>query len=92
LGARAGPKNVLVEYAGGQKVVRPFRGSRKAKEESKSRLLVMQTIDKETEQLIERIERAVRTAKLQRLNQEECQRRYYQLNPPGREQEVEVER
>jgi hypothetical protein len=52
----------------------------------------MQTIDKETEQLIERIERAVRTAKLQRLNQEECRRRYYQLNPPAREQEVEVER
>jgi hypothetical protein len=92
LGGGAGPKNVLVEYAGGRKVVRPFRGSRKAKEESKSRLLVMQTVDKETEQLIERIERAVRTAKLQRLSQEGCRRRYYQLNPPGREQEVEVER
>jgi hypothetical protein len=52
----------------------------------------MQTVDRETEQLIKRIERAARTAKLQRLSQEECRRRYYQLNPPGREQEVEIER
>jgi hypothetical protein len=52
----------------------------------------MQTIDKETEQLIKRIERTARTAKLQHLSQEECRWRYYQLNPPGREQEVEVER
>jgi hypothetical protein len=52
----------------------------------------MQTIDKETEQLIKRIERAARTAKLQRLTQEECWRRYHQLNLPGREQEAEVER
>jgi hypothetical protein len=51
----------------------------------------MQTIDKETEQQIKRIERAVRIAKLQRLSQEECRRRYYQPNPRGREQEVEVE-
>jgi hypothetical protein len=48
--------------------------------------------DKEREQLIKRIERAARTAKLQRLSQDEWRRRYYQLNPPGREQEVEVER
>jgi hypothetical protein len=52
----------------------------------------MQTVDRETEQLIKRIERAARTAKLQRLSQEECRRRYYQLNPSGREQEVEIER
>jgi len=52
----------------------------------------MQTIDKETEQLIKRIERAAGTAKLQRLSQDECRRRYYQLIPPGREQEVEIER
>jgi hypothetical protein len=51
----------------------------------------MQTIDKETEQLIKRIEHAARTARLQRLSQEECRRRYYQLNPPGREQEVAIE-
>jgi hypothetical protein len=52
----------------------------------------MQTIDKETEQLIKRIERAARTAKLQRLSQEECRRRYHQRDQPGRQQEVEVER
>jgi hypothetical protein len=52
----------------------------------------METIDKETGQLIKRIERAARTAKLQRLSQEECRRRYYQLNPPKREQETEIER
>jgi len=52
----------------------------------------MQTIDKETEQLIKRIERAARTAKLQRLSQDECWRRYYQVISPGREQEVEIER
>ena len=40
----------------------------------------MQTIDKETERLIKRIERAARTAKLQRLSQEECGWRYYDLN------------
>jgi hypothetical protein len=53
----------------------------------------MQTIDKETEQLIQRIERATRTAKLQRLSQEECRRRYYQqLNLPGLAREAEIER
>ena len=51
-----------------------------------------QTINKETEQLVKRIERAAKTAKPQRLIEEECRRRYYQLNPPRREQEVEVER
>jgi hypothetical protein len=52
----------------------------------------MQTLDKETEALIKRIERAARAAKLQRMSQEECRWRYYQLRAPGREQEVEVER
>jgi hypothetical protein len=52
----------------------------------------MQTIDKETEQLIKRIKRAARTAKLQRLSQDECWRRYYQVISPGREREVEIER
>jgi hypothetical protein len=52
----------------------------------------MQRIDKQTEQLIERIERAAMAAKLQRLSQEECRRRYHELNQPGRQQEVEVER
>jgi hypothetical protein len=55
-------------------------------------IYTVQTIDKETEQLIKRIERAARTAKLKRLNQEECWRRYYQLNGPAHEQEVEIER
>src|ERR1700747_1529644 len=36
----------------------------------------MQTIDQEAEQLIKRIERAARTAKLRRLSQEECRQRY----------------
>lgn len=51
----------------------------------------MGTIDKETEQLIKRIERAARTAELRRLSREECRRRYFQHNPPRREEEVEVE-
>jgi hypothetical protein len=85
----ASPKNVLLEYAGGRRVVRPFMGLKKGEGRP---IHVMQSIDKETEQLINRIERAARTAKLQRLSQEECRRRYYQLNPPRREQEVEVER
>jgi hypothetical protein len=69
---------------------RLFGGLRKVKGEEQFRS--MQTIDKETEQLIKRIERAGRTARLQCLSQEEYRRRYYRLNPPGREQEVEVER
>jgi hypothetical protein len=52
----------------------------------------MQTLDKETEALIKRIELAARAAKLQRVSQEECRRRYYQLRVPSREQEVELER
>ena len=52
----------------------------------------MQTIDKETEQLIKRIERAAKTAKHQRLSQGKCPRRYHELNEPWREQEVAVER
>ena len=90
LGAGAGPKNVLVQSAGGRKLVRPFR--RIEAGERGEQIAMMQTIDKETEQLIKRIERAARTAKLQQLSQEECRRRYYQLNPPGREREIEVER
>jgi hypothetical protein len=52
----------------------------------------MKDVDKETEALIKRIERAARVAKLQRLSQEECLRRYYQLKPHVREREVEIER
>jgi hypothetical protein len=52
----------------------------------------MQTIDKETERLIRRIERAARAAKLQRASQNECRRRYYELNTPRCQQEVEIER
>jgi hypothetical protein len=52
----------------------------------------MQALDRETEALIKRIERAAHSAKLQRLSQEECRRRYYHLRGPGREQEVERER
>jgi hypothetical protein len=55
-------------------------------------IYTMQTLDKETEQLIKLLERAARTAKLQRLSQEKCRRSYYQPNPPGRNQEVEIER
>jgi hypothetical protein len=51
----------------------------------------MQTLDKETEALIKRIKRAARAAKLQRVSQEECRRRYYQFRPLSREQEVELE-
>ena len=52
----------------------------------------MQTIDKETEGLIRRIECAARAAKLQRVSQNECRWRYYGLNMPRRKQEVEIER
>jgi len=52
----------------------------------------MQTIDKETERLIRRIERAARAAKLQRESQDECRRRCYELSMPRRQQEVEIER
>jgi hypothetical protein len=52
----------------------------------------MQTNDKETERLIRRIERAARAAKLQRVSQTECRWRYYELNMPRRQQEVEIER
>jgi hypothetical protein len=51
----------------------------------------MQTIDKEAERLIRRIERAARAAKLQRVSQDESRRRYYELNMPMREKEVEIE-
>jgi hypothetical protein len=52
----------------------------------------MEAFDKETEALIKRIERAAQAAKLQRLSQEECRRRYYQLRAPGRDREIEFER
>jgi hypothetical protein len=52
----------------------------------------MQALDKETEALIRRIEKAARAAKLQRLTQEEYRRRYYELRAPGRERELEIER
>jgi cyclopropane fatty-acyl-phospholipid synthase-like methyltransferase len=52
----------------------------------------LQTIDKETEQLIKRIERAVRAAKLRRLSLEESWRRNYQLYLQMCEQEAELER
>ena len=52
----------------------------------------VQTIDKETERLIRRIERRARAAKLQRLSQTECRWRYYELNMARRQQEVEIER
>ena len=51
----------------------------------------METIDKETERLIKRIERAARIAKLQRLSQEECRRLYRDLETSMREQEIEIE-
>jgi hypothetical protein len=49
-------------------------------------------MDKETEQLIKRLEHAARTSKLRHLSQEECRRRYYDLNTPRRQQEVKIER
>jgi hypothetical protein len=52
----------------------------------------MQALDKETEALIKRIERAARAAKLQRLSQEECRRRYYEISAQGREREIKLER
>ena len=52
----------------------------------------MQTIDKETERLIRRIERAARAAKLQRVSQKECRWRYYELNMHRGQQEAEIER
>jgi hypothetical protein len=52
----------------------------------------MPTLDKETEALIRRIERAARAAKLQRRSQEECRRRYYEFRAPGRDREIELER
>ena len=52
----------------------------------------MQTIDKETDQLIKRIELAARTVKLQHLCHEECRRRHYDPNTSRREREVEIER
>jgi cyclopropane fatty-acyl-phospholipid synthase-like methyltransferase len=52
----------------------------------------LQTIDKETEQLIKRIERAVRAGKLRRLSLEESWRRNYQLYLQMCEQEAELER
>jgi len=52
----------------------------------------MQAIDKETRQLVKWIEAAARAAKLRRLSQEECRRRYYQLNLRMREQEGGIER
>jgi hypothetical protein len=63
------------------------------KEDQRRRAIqIMQTIDKETERLIRRIERAARVAKLQRMSQDECRRRYYELNMPRRQQEFEIER
>ena len=52
----------------------------------------MQTIDKETERLIGRIERRASAAKLQRASQNECRWRYYELNMARPQQEVEIER
>jgi hypothetical protein len=52
----------------------------------------MQTIDKETEQVIKRIECAARTVRLQCLRQDEGRRRYYQLNLSRPAREVEIER
>jgi hypothetical protein len=52
----------------------------------------MQTLDKVTEALIKRIERAARVAKLQRLSQEECRRHYYELRAPARDREIDLER
>jgi hypothetical protein len=52
----------------------------------------MQTLDREAEVLMRRIERAVRAAKLQRKSQEECRRQYYLVRLAEREQEVELGR
>jgi hypothetical protein len=52
----------------------------------------MQSIDKETEQLVKRIQAAVRAAKLRRLSLEESWRRHYQLYLRTCEQEVGIER
>ena len=52
----------------------------------------VQTIDKETERLIGRIERRASAAKLQRASQNECRWRYYELNMARPQQEVEIER
>ena len=52
----------------------------------------MQAIDKETEQLIKGIEKAVRTAKLRRLSLDESWRRHYRLSLRMREQECAIER
>ena len=52
----------------------------------------MQAIDKETEQLVKRIQVAVRAAKLRRLSLEESWRRHYQLYLPMCEQGAGIER
>jgi hypothetical protein len=52
----------------------------------------MQAIDKETEQLVKRIQAAVRAAKLRRLSLKESWRRHYQLYLPMCEQEAGIER
>ena len=52
----------------------------------------LQTIDKETEQLIKRIEQAVRAAKLRRLSLEESWRRHYRRCLSTCKQEAGIER
>jgi hypothetical protein len=52
----------------------------------------MQAIDKETEQLVKRIQAAVGAAKLRRLSLEESWRCHYQLYLPMREREAGSER
>jgi hypothetical protein len=51
----------------------------------------LQTIDKETEQLIKRIEQAVQAAKLRRSSLEESWRRHFLLYLPMCEQEPQIE-
>jgi acetyl-CoA carboxylase alpha subunit len=52
----------------------------------------MQAIDKDTEQLVKRIQAAVRAAKLRRLSLEEGWRRRYQRYIQMGEQEAAIER
>jgi hypothetical protein len=52
----------------------------------------MQAIDKETEQLVKRIQAAVRAARLRGLSLEEGWRRHYRRYLQMCEQEAEIER
>ena len=68
----------------------PFEGFRK---DHRMRVIQdLQTIDKETEQLIKRIEQSVRAAKLRRSSLEESWRHHYQLYLPMCEREAQIER